>query len=675
MLFSAFVAASWLVGWAFSQGRADGGIAPQFPSIPVCVLVFLALWAVLLAATLAIFRLLDASIPAANSSRESGPTNMGRATAFFLRHQFALPLIAIALCWLPYWLIFFPGSLPWDGVRSMNQFITDAALENHHPVLMNALYAGLMTLGRTLRSDNLGLAFIVGFQYMVCAISFALVVRETIQLKAPRWISWAALAFFCLCPTWGLFAQAAFKDTLFNGVFCLYVVALSKVIRSAFPKAGKISCSTWVLFAAASLLLCFVRNNGVYLALATTFALALWLAFTQRRTATQAHVSSSAPVSRASSPLRVAAPALIVLGIVAFAWFGATRALFPAMGVDVREDKEMLSVPLQQTARYLTESPDDVTESERAAIDAIIPIDTLAALYNPDLSDPVKETMRNAKGNMTADQRSAYFAAWATMGIRHPGIYVRATVANTYAYFYPFVIVGQNMDRPVFPLYIQGLPINKTFDVSFVGPQSARDTVISATNAWLETPVVSCIFSPAPYVLAFLLALAYAFSRRRGPALVFAVPFAMLLLTVLAGPLNGHLRYILPLAAALPVLFAYISANCCANSCVHVGASGASDVSDASSASSASGASGMNSCVRADASGASSASGASGMNNCAHTDATNVISASDASGASGASGDGHVGDNVGGRTGEPCIYLHQDNSAARRVEVPRGQGK
>ena len=542
LLFSAFVAAAWLVGWANAAGRADGGITPQFPSAPVCVLAFLTLWAALLAATLAIFRLLDAG----QGKGSARPARSGRATAFLRRHPFALPLIAIALCWLPYWAVFFPGSLPWDGVRSMNQFITDAALENHHPVLMNALYAGLMSLGRAIRSDNLGLALIVGFQYAVCAVAFALVICETVQLKAPRWITWCALAFFCLCPAWGAFAQAAFKDTLFNGVFCLYIVAFSQVVRGAVGKG--VSHGAWIRFGAASLLLCFVRNNGVYLAVAAAAILAVWMFVRSRRDL--------------RIPLQAAAPALAVLVLVAVAWLGATRVLYPACGVDVREDKETLSIPLQQTARYLVESPDDVTQSEHDAIDAVVPIDTLATLYNPDLSDPVKESMRNAKGNMTADERSAYFSAWAAMGLRHPGIYLRATVANTYAYFYPFVIIGQNMDRPVFPLYQQGLPINKTFDVSYVGPQGAREALTNVLNAWLEMPVVSIIFSPAPYVLAFLLALAYAVSRRRAPALVLAVPFAMLLLTVLAGPLNGHLRYVLPLAAALPVLFAHLGDPC-----------------------------------------------------------------------------------------------------------------
>ncbi len=47
--------------------------------------------------------------------------------------------------------------------------------------------------------------------------------------------------------------------------------------------------------------------------------------------------------------------------------------------------------------------------------------------------------------------------------------------------------------------------------------------------------------------------LAYAVRTRNARALLLAIPFLGLLITVAVGPLNGHLRYVLPLAAALPI--------------------------------------------------------------------------------------------------------------------------
>ncbi len=559
---AAFISLAWLVGWSFYRGREAGGIDPLFPSPAVGVAAFAGVLAVLFVCLLALFRLMD-----------RGGKTVGGALG---RHPFVLCFAAIVLTWLPYWLAYFPGSLPWDGVRSVNQFLTDAPLENHHPVAMNALYAGLMTIGRSVWSDNFGLFLIVALQYLVCAASFALVVRKLIVWRVPRWVVWAALLFFCLCPMWGAFAQAAFKDTLFNGLFCLFALSFADVCgcgrevgaqgRGAGGNAPR--AREWALFALASIVLMLARNNGVYLAAAAAAALAVFATLRCRPTqapACKAPRAATAPVAAAHpaaqtagsgmrSRVRAAAPALAVLCVVVLSWAGVTRVAWPALGIDVREDKEMLSVPLQQTARYFAECPDEVTDEQYAAIDAVLPADQLASLYNPDLSDPVKEAMRAPKGNMTAEQREACFAAWVQMGAAHPGVYVRATVANTYAYFYPFAIIGQDMDRPVFPLYIQGLPINQSFDVHYVSPEPVRDALGDALVSLLSVPLVRAMFSPALYVLALLAVCAYATARRRWCALVCAVPFAVLLATVLLGPLNGHLRYIMPIAAALPLI-------------------------------------------------------------------------------------------------------------------------
>ncbi|OUO87437.1 hypothetical protein B5F44_06500 [Gordonibacter urolithinfaciens] len=535
LLCSGFIALTQLVGWSFAKARAAGSIDPAFPPLPVSVIAVLVLWVLLYAALALLFRWFD-------RSRLHQGKDVSRKEE---RRAFMVVFVLMVLCWLPYLLAFLPGSLPWDGVRSMNQFITDAPLENHHPVLMNALYAGLMTLGRSLYSDNAGLLLIVLFQYLVCAVSFSLMIRQMIAMRSPRWLVVATTAFFCLCPLWGVFAQAAFKDTLFNGVFCLFVLEVVKNLNAG-TKGLK---PHWLTLFAFSLIVCFVRNNGVYIVLPTLLALMLYFALAPRKDRkARARVASS----RTSSVLAVASVAVAVAAV----FFCATKLLWPAMGVETREDKELMSVPFQQTARYLVEHPDDVTESEWAAIDAILPFDELAGLYNPDLSDPVKESMRDEGGIMDADERAEYFAAWASMGLRHPATYARATLANTYAYFYPGIIIGQDIDRPVFPLYIQGLPINKEFDVWYIGSAEVREAVEGVLADSLDLPVISAVYSPALYVLALLVVAAYALSRKDALTLVVVLPCFVLLLTVLAGPLNGHLRYVLPLAAALPLLYA-----------------------------------------------------------------------------------------------------------------------
>lgn len=522
-----FIALANVAGYVCSRAVAADGYALHWPSAPALVIVVAALWVASYLLLRALFLWLD--------KHSEGGWRTVAAAGFFRRHCLIVSAAVIALCWLPYLIIYFPGTLTWDGARSMNQFITDAPLENHHPVLMNLLYAGLMTLGRALYSDNLGLLLIVTLQYAACVAAFAASVRQLVRMEAPRWLVAASLAFFALYPGWGLFAQTAIKDTLFFAVFCWYVLSLLRLMGTARPAPG-----SWAAVLIASLVLCFTRNNGIYIALPTLLAAAAFYGFGRafpRRVGRRS--------ARTAVGLAVAC-AVVYLLVMNVAW--------PALGINTRENKEMLSIPFQQTARTLLEHPGDATDAERAAIAAVLPYDDLADLYLPDLADPVKESLLDESGNLEGRERDTYFRAWFSMGLRHPATYLRATLANTYAYFYPWAIVGPNVDRPLWYVWMQGEPINKTFQVHNLMPDEVRRPVTKFFDAQLSIPVLSALYSPALYVWAFLVLVTYAFHRGNRRALVLAVPMAMLLLTVLAGPLNGQLRYVLPIACALPLL-------------------------------------------------------------------------------------------------------------------------
>ncbi len=522
-----FIDLANVAGYVCSRAVAADGYALHWPAPPVLIVTVAALWALGYLLLHALFRWLDKySGRGWRTVAENG---------FFRRHCLIISAAAIALCWLPYLIVYFPGTLTWDGARSMNQFITDAPLENHHPVLMNLLYAGLMTLGRTLYSDNLGLLLIVALQYAACVAAFSLSVRQLVRMEAPRWLVVASLAFFALYPGWGLFAQTAIKDTLFFAVFCWYTLSLLRLMGASHPKRA-----SWAWVVAASLALCFTRNNGIYIVLPTL--LALGALYGLGRTFPRRGVGRRNARAALGAAVACVAVYLLVMNV---AW--------PALGVNTKENKEMLSIPFQQTARTLLEHPDDVTGAERAAIAAVLPYDDLAALYNPSLADPVKESLFDESGNLEGEERDAYFRAWLSMGLRHPATYLRATLANTYAYFYPWDIVGPDVDRPLWYVWMQGEPINKTFKVHNLMSDEVRRPVTKFLDAQLDIPVLSAIYSPALYVWAFLVMLAYAAHRGNRRALVLAVPMAMLLLTVLAGPLNGQLRYVLPVACALPL--------------------------------------------------------------------------------------------------------------------------
>ena len=63
-------------------------------------------------------------------------------------------------------------------------------------------------------------------------------------------------------------------------------------------------------------------------------------------------------------------------------------------GVKPGGKQEMLSIPFQQTARYVKYYGNDVSTEEEKVIRKVLDYDTIGKNYDPDLSDPVKNTYK-----------------------------------------------------------------------------------------------------------------------------------------------------------------------------------------------------------------------------------------------------------------------------------------
>ena len=69
----------------------------------------------------------------------------------------------------------------------------------------------------------------------------------------------------------------------------------------------------------------------------------------------------------------------------------------------------MLSIPFQQTARYVKTYNNEVTDKEKKAIDKILNYDTLASRYKVDISDPVKNEFNRY---YKKEELNEYFRVW-----------------------------------------------------------------------------------------------------------------------------------------------------------------------------------------------------------------------------------------------------------------------
>ena len=121
---------------------------------------------------------------------------------------------------------------------------------------------------------------------------------------------------------------------------------------------------------------------------------------------------------------------------VLISFYGVNTVYAEKKGITEGEIGEALSIPIQQTARYLREHMAEVTPEERSILEEVFLVspEELVELYNPEVSDPVKAEF---VGQPTEEQLKNYFRVWLQQLKKHPDTYIQAFLNHTYGYCYP----------------------------------------------------------------------------------------------------------------------------------------------------------------------------------------------------------------------------------------------
>ena len=365
----------------------------------------------LLAACLALyaFRLLD---------RLSGrPVPAQRP---FPRKRFLLAAGLVALCWLPYFWAFYPGlsspdtgmqiawalhkPTPWLQYSPLRG--PDIYATNHHPYLVTLLFGLFAKLGLALGDLSRGVALYCALQLLLTALVMTAAWYYLRRLGLSERAFRGGLAFTALFPLFPLYAITMLKDSLFSLACLGFSLLLFETARTKGEALRR--RSFLLLLSAAALLVALTKNQGVYFVAAAGICA---LACCRPR-------------------LRAAAALLIPVLLFQVVWI---QILLPAWNVAPGGKQEVLGLLFQQTARYVSTYPEEVTEEEAEAIRAVLDYDRLPELYEPRLADPVKFTFRQ---DASPDQLSAYYHAWSQMLRKHPAVYAEALLNNIYGGFF-----------------------------------------------------------------------------------------------------------------------------------------------------------------------------------------------------------------------------------------------
>lgn len=434
-------------------------------------------------------------------------------------------MAVILLCWLPYYICLFPGASNSDTWWQLEQVTGVQPLHAGHPLLHTFLQSGLLLAGKTLLGSwNAGVFLAVLVQSLSMAAVLAYSVHFLVRLNVRPALLGLLLALYGLVPTFPRAATILMKDTPYSFSVLLFTVLVLEAVL--LPEQFAAKRYKKPLAALAGFLVCTMRYNGPVLLIGVLLfsGPTLW---------------KMAKSGRARAALAAWLVLPLVLG------YGISVGLKTLPGVEQANPNETLSVPLQQTGRFVRDFGDEVTDEERAVIDRVVEYDRLAEVYTPWLADPIKSYIN--REDATDGDRAAYRQVWMDQTLRHPVNALEAFVNLNYGWVYPGVTNPCWSYSPV-------------ADNDYV----TRPAVLDRLEALLDKadfafllPVTSW-FENLGLAAWGLLALGAWLSARRVTGLGGALSMQVLtLLMCLFGPVFfGHGRYGWPLLFCWPVLLA-----------------------------------------------------------------------------------------------------------------------
>ncbi len=433
---------------------------------------------------------------------------------------FLCSLIVLFIAWSPYVISMAPGSDCPDISWQIAQFLS-GDYSSHHPLWSTFVYGAVFSAGNAVAGSGAGLLCAMLLQTVALALALSLEVVELHRLGFKRPVLFVALVFFAIVPVFGSYCQWVVKDSLFGSCFALYATVFVRCCIQAVR--GDASRRDLLLLLAVSVATGLLRNNGFYVVALAALAFAL--------------------VYRKALALK---GVLLVLAVIPLT-MGLNQVALVVTGAQKGDMREALSIPFQQTARYVLYHGDDVTKEEQSAIDAVLDYSDLAERYVWSVSDAVK-----GKANTTDRQALlAYFRVWAQQGLRHPVCYLEATLDQTFGYWSVFNPAVYGQEYAGYGTVWVSRNVGGEAGSFFPALAGKVSTVIAAIK---NLPFLRFFSISGFYTLAGLVLAAFALYRGKPMVLLFLLPSALLLLTCIAGPLNGSIRYSFGFIAAFPIV-------------------------------------------------------------------------------------------------------------------------
>lgn len=460
-----------------------------------------------------------------------------RIVKAYREHTGLVSFGAVFTLWLPHLIFAYPASVYRDTAIQLLQYFGAMDYSNHHPIVYTVIVGSLVKAG-SLISVDFGLFFCVALQAVIgaCILAYTLCLMR--ELNSPVWLRTLAFACYISVPYYTNYITIILKDVAYSYAMLLCVVELIYLLLRG---EDFFQSKRHILLLAISIVgIILFRNNGRYVIYPTIAAMLLFFFFHNQK-------SEKGPKARRRILPRLMAEFLIP-ALLAEVFFASVMSI---LHVKPGSAGDAFSLPVQQTARYVKEFGDEVTEEEKAAISAVLEYENLAENYDPSISDPVKNTF---KYSPTMGELRDYLSVWLKQFVKHPFVYFKATVNQNYYLLYPGI--------PNNYISVHYLPNDLLSEIGLEIDNAAFANMADLLRAFYMMcfyfPGLNLLSHPAFYVTLLIWLTLFALCRKRFLWILLSVPIWLsAAIIVLAPVILGTPRYIFPVIYAMPTVLAY----------------------------------------------------------------------------------------------------------------------
>ncbi|MCR5798873.1 MAG: DUF6020 family protein [Lachnospiraceae bacterium] len=449
----------------------------------------------------------------------------GRVKRYFLR------VLVMLICWLPYYLTYFPGGIGSDDFECARMCLGIIPLTNHHPVFFTFILNIFISIARVCFGNSLTAAF--AMMAFVQMVTLALTLSAVISWLERKGVGRAALllslCFFALHPIVAMYSIYVTKDVLFAQVVVLLTLFLADFVSlyGGGQVPAKDSRLHFTVLFLLSLMTILTRNNGTMI----IAVLAIVMILTFRR---------------------YWKGLLLVFGLCFTLNALYKGPMWDAVEIEKQSFVEAASIPLSQIA-YTIQNDGVIDEEDREYLESIMPCEAVKAEYEPGYTDSYKFS-ENFDATVVDEDPGKFIKVWAHMLPHNFSRYVEVYLMQTSGYWY-YGMTNTVATEGVQPndLGMTGIDVVKN-----ITGHSLKSVLSELVLIARKLPILCMLSQMGIEILAVFLTGILFIRRKRMLMCVMLIPLIALWLSVMiATPAYCLFRYMCPVFFMWPILLCH----------------------------------------------------------------------------------------------------------------------